>query len=183
MQCGHFGASVIPKLRLTPVNSPSVDQTDLNFLDVGIREIERDRFCQPDWRLGIGKPLGVFGRLSLSALGEGREALLRPSGYTVTSFHCSIIARNHGSHHRTQFESHEITAFLRKSGIGEVYPVRDAKLKRVVAIKSLPDESSPDRNTTHSFSTRGGSSRIAQSRADARRRQSILSMKLGTLTA
>jgi hypothetical protein len=133
MQCGHFGAAVMPKLHLTSVNSPSVDQSDLNSLDDGIREIERDRLCQPDWRLGIGKPFGVFGGLSLSALGEGREALLRRSGYTVTSFHCSIIAlRNHGSHHRTQFGSHEITAFLRKSGMGEVYPRarREAEARR-----------------------------------------------------
>ena len=75
----------------------------------------------------------------------------RDRGYTVTSFHCSIIAlRNHGSHHRSQFGSHEITAFLGKSGMGEVYPVHHTKLKRDVAIKSLPDESSRDR-ASHLF--------------------------------
>jgi hypothetical protein len=85
------------------------------------------------------KPFGVFGGLSLSAPGEGREALLRRSGYTVTSFHCSIIAlRNHGSHHRTQFGSHEITVFLGKSGMGEVYPRarREAEARRCTSRRS-----------------------------------------------
>ena len=71
MQCGHFGASVIPTLRLTPVNSPSVDQSDLNSLDVGMREIERDRFCQPEWTLGIGKPFGVSAGYPFRRLAKG----------------------------------------------------------------------------------------------------------------
>ena len=40
----------------------------------------------------------------------------------------------------TQLGSHEITALLGKGGMGEVYRARDAKLKREVAIKILPDE-------------------------------------------
>src|SRR5215813_11894628 len=47
----------------------------------------------------------------------------------------------------TQLGSHEITALLGRGGFGEVYRARDAKLKREVAIKILPDEfsSDPDR--------------------------------------
>jgi hypothetical protein len=48
---------------------PSVDQSDLNSLGVGIREIERDRFREPDWRLGIGKPFGVLRDYRLHVLG------------------------------------------------------------------------------------------------------------------
>jgi Tol biopolymer transport system component len=46
-----------------------------------------------------------------------------------------------------QLGSYEITALLGKGGMGEVYRARDTKLKREVAIKVLPDESSldPDR--------------------------------------
>jgi serine/threonine-protein kinase len=40
--------------------------------------------------------------------------------------------------------SYEITALLGKGGMGEVYRARDAKLKRDVAIKILPDEFSRD---------------------------------------
>src|SRR5215813_4242540 len=40
----------------------------------------------------------------------------------------------------TQLGSLEITALLGKGGMGEVYRARDAKLKREVAIKILPDE-------------------------------------------
>src|SRR5262249_47821978 len=43
-----------------------------------------------------------------------------------------------------QLGSYEITALLGKGGMGEVYRGRDAKLKREVAIKILPDEFSSD---------------------------------------
>src|SRR5262245_59537263 len=43
-----------------------------------------------------------------------------------------------------QLGSYEITALLGKGGMGEVYRARDAKLKREVAIKVLPDEVSRD---------------------------------------
>src|SRR3989449_8554373 len=43
-----------------------------------------------------------------------------------------------------QLGSYEITSLLGKGGIGEVYRARDTKLKRDVAIKTLPDEVSRD---------------------------------------
>jgi eukaryotic-like serine/threonine-protein kinase len=43
-----------------------------------------------------------------------------------------------------QLGSYEITALLGKGGMGEVYRAKDAKLKREVAIKILPDEFSRD---------------------------------------
>src|SRR5215510_14193180 len=44
----------------------------------------------------------------------------------------------------TRLGSLEITALLGKGGMGEVYRARDTKLKRDVAIKTLPDEFSHD---------------------------------------
>src|SRR5215467_829463 len=43
-----------------------------------------------------------------------------------------------------KFGSYEVTALLGKGGMGEVYRARDTKLKRDVAIKTLPDEFSRD---------------------------------------
>jgi serine/threonine protein kinase len=43
-----------------------------------------------------------------------------------------------------QVGSYEIMALLGKGGMGEVYRARDTKLKREVAIRTLPDEFSRD---------------------------------------
>src|SRR5215510_4328067 len=51
----------------------------------------------------------------------------------------------------TQLSSYEITALLGKGGMGEVYRARDAKLKRDVAIKILPDEFSFDADRVSRF--------------------------------
>src|SRR5437773_4170424 len=51
----------------------------------------------------------------------------------------------------TQFGSHEIIGLLGKGGMGEVYRARDAKLKREVAIKILPDEFSCDPDRRNRF--------------------------------
>jgi Tol biopolymer transport system component len=51
----------------------------------------------------------------------------------------------------TQLGSHEITAWLGKGGMGEVYRARDTRLKREVAIKILPDEFSRDADRVSRF--------------------------------
>jgi serine/threonine protein kinase len=51
----------------------------------------------------------------------------------------------------TRIGSHEITAWLGKGGMGEVYLARDTKLKREVAIKVLPDEFSRDTDRVGRF--------------------------------
>src|SRR5262245_21274696 len=50
-----------------------------------------------------------------------------------------------------QLGSYEITALLGKGGMGEVYRARDSKLKRDVAIKSLPEEFSRDADRVRRF--------------------------------
>jgi len=50
-----------------------------------------------------------------------------------------------------QLGSYEITALLGKGGMGEVYRARDLKLKRDVAIKTLPDEFSRDPHRVSRF--------------------------------
>src|SRR5262249_34994316 len=50
-----------------------------------------------------------------------------------------------------RFGSLEITALLGKGGMGEVYRARDTKLKRDVAIKTLPDEFSHDADRVARF--------------------------------
>src|SRR5215468_10418695 len=50
-----------------------------------------------------------------------------------------------------QLGSYEITALLGKGGMGEVYRARDAKLKRDVAIKILPNEFSRDPDRVSRF--------------------------------
>src|SRR4029077_4016723 len=50
-----------------------------------------------------------------------------------------------------QLGSLEITALLGKGGMGEVYRARDTKLKRDVAIKTLPDEFSHDADRLSRF--------------------------------
>src|SRR5215510_2878306 len=51
----------------------------------------------------------------------------------------------------TQLGTYEITALLGKGGMGEVYRARDAKLKRDVAIKILPEEFSSDADRVSRF--------------------------------
>src|SRR5262252_3963422 len=51
----------------------------------------------------------------------------------------------------TRLGSYELSALLGKGGMGEVYRARDAKLKREVAIKILPDEFSRDGDRVSRF--------------------------------
>src|ERR671937_1204136 len=51
----------------------------------------------------------------------------------------------------TRLGSYEITALLGKGGMGEVYRARDARLKRDVAIKVLPEEFSRDADRVSRF--------------------------------
>jgi serine/threonine protein kinase len=51
----------------------------------------------------------------------------------------------------TRLGLYEITALLGKGGMGEVYRATDPKLKREVAIKILPDESSQDLDRVNRF--------------------------------
>src|ERR1700739_3854670 len=44
----------------------------------------------------------------------------------------------------TQLGSYEVLSLVGRGGMGEVYRARDTKLKREVAIKTLPDEFSRD---------------------------------------
>src|SRR6059036_305678 len=50
-----------------------------------------------------------------------------------------------------QLGSYEITAWIGKGGMGEVYRARDAKLKRDVAIKILSDEFARDPDRVSRF--------------------------------
>ena len=50
-----------------------------------------------------------------------------------------------------QLGSYQITSFIAKGGMGEVYRARDTKLKRDVAIKILPDEFSGDTDRVSRF--------------------------------
>jgi serine/threonine protein kinase len=59
-----------------------------------------------------------------------------PFGYNRATFMAISIGQ--------QLGSYEITALLGKGGMGKVYRARDLKLKRDVAIKTLPDEFSRD---------------------------------------
>jgi hypothetical protein len=55
-----------------------------------------------------------------------------------------------------QLGSHQITALLGRGGMGEVYRAPDAKLKREVAIKILPDEFSRDPERLARFQREAG---------------------------
>src|SRR5262245_9114720 len=51
----------------------------------------------------------------------------------------------------TRLAHYEITVLLGTGGMGEVYRARDTKLKRDVAIKTLPDEFSRDADRVSRF--------------------------------
>src|SRR5581483_10157343 len=51
----------------------------------------------------------------------------------------------------TKLGSYEVISLPGKGGMGEVYQARDAKLKREVAIKILPDEFSRDHDRVIRF--------------------------------
>src|SRR5262249_33671634 len=51
----------------------------------------------------------------------------------------------------TQLGPYEVTAFLGKGGMGEVYRARDTKLDRDVAMKLLPDAFATDPERTARF--------------------------------
>src|SRR5262245_40820215 len=53
-----------------------------------------------------------------------------------------------------QLGSYEITALLGKGGMGEVYRARNTKLKRDVAITTLPEDFSRDRRALCAFSAK-----------------------------
>src|SRR5262249_13212325 len=64
-------------------------------------------------------------------------------GYNRANFMAIMIGQ--------QLGPYEITALLGKGGMGEVYLARDTKLKRGVAIKTLPDEFSRDPDRVSRF--------------------------------
>src|ERR1700758_1916778 len=51
----------------------------------------------------------------------------------------------------TRLAHYEITALLGRGGMGEVYRARDTKLKRDVAIKTIPDEFSHNADRLNRF--------------------------------
>jgi serine/threonine protein kinase len=62
----------------------------------------------------------------------------------------------------TRFGPYEVLDLLGRGGMGEVYRARDARLKRDVAIKVLPDGFATDPSGSH-VSTRSRTARLAES--------------------